>query len=278
MIEAITKQLYEKDGIWMSENSEEVSYPPERHDILFELEENSFWFQHRNRCIETVVKRLPPSGVVIDVGGGNGYVTKMLSDLGYETILIEPNLKGCLNAKERGLKNIICASFDQISYKDAPVGGIGFFDVLEHLDREERVLRSAFEALRPDGKLYVTCPAHSWLWSCHDVLAGHYRRYTKESLSRLLNMNGFRVQFISYFFAHLFVPVFLFRRLPHLLGKKKATIKKSTDCRDHRPIGFVKNLADLLLNAEYNDLQKSDVKYGTSLIVVAEKKKNHFLI
>ncbi len=272
MIETITKQLRQKDGIWMSDKPSVVSYPEERRDTLFELEDYSFWYQHRNRCIETIVKRFPSTGTILDLGGGNGYVTNMLSRICRETILLEPSLNGCLHAKQRGIKNIVCAKFDELSFVNVQIDGIGLFDVLEHVKDEEVLLNRIFNALTPAGKLYITCPAYSSLWSSHDELAGHYRRYTKKSLTESLFDCGFQIEYISYFFGILIIPVFLFRRLPYLLGHRIPIIKKEKDNYDHQPSGFFRNIANSLLDKECKALGRSTLKIGTSLIAVAKKK------
>jgi len=64
------------DGIWYSTDTENISYPSEGNDACFAVEENSFWFKHRNKCITSVVKCFPPenNGTIFDIGGGNGFV------------------------------------------------------------------------------------------------------------------------------------------------------------------------------------------------------------
>ena len=44
------------------------------------------------------------NNVYFDVGGGNGFVAKGLEEKGISTVLIEPGIQGCINAKNRGLK------------------------------------------------------------------------------------------------------------------------------------------------------------------------------
>lgn len=62
------------DGIWYSEDTREVSYTTDGHAACFAIEDDSFWFRHRNDCILSVVERFPPEGEgpIFDIGGGNG--------------------------------------------------------------------------------------------------------------------------------------------------------------------------------------------------------------
>ena len=74
-------ELHE-DGIWYSPDEQPVSYPDEGHGACIALEDGSFWFRHRNRCIVAAVKAFPPpdGGTIFDIGGGNGFVARGLLD------------------------------------------------------------------------------------------------------------------------------------------------------------------------------------------------------
>ncbi len=60
----------------------DISYPLSGHRIMAELEETSFWFNHRNDVLMTAIRRFPPPGPILDVGGGNGYVSLALKRAG----------------------------------------------------------------------------------------------------------------------------------------------------------------------------------------------------
>ena len=92
--------------------------------------------------------------------------------------------------------------------------------------------------LAPDGRLYLTVPAHRWLWSEADGYAGHHRRYTRGSLARALTSAGFRVEFISYFFSFLVVPVLLGRALPYRVGWRGARRSGEDEAAHASPTGL----------------------------------------
>src|ERR1051325_11084300 len=54
------------EAIWMAGTVDQVSYPTEGNASCFELEDRSFWFSHRSRCIVEVLRRFPPDGVIFD--------------------------------------------------------------------------------------------------------------------------------------------------------------------------------------------------------------------
>ena len=91
--------LPEKDGFF-NKNTSKVSYPDDGNDICFNIEKDSFWFNHRNNCIICLAKKYTKDKLFFDIGGGNGFVSKGLEDNGIQTCLIEPGIHGCLNAKK----------------------------------------------------------------------------------------------------------------------------------------------------------------------------------
>ena len=88
-----------RSGIYFSNSQATISYPQAGNEDCFQIEENSFWFSHRNHCIIESFKKYCPERVFFDIGGGNGYVAKGLQDIGVSTVLLEPGLVGCLKAE-----------------------------------------------------------------------------------------------------------------------------------------------------------------------------------
>jgi hypothetical protein len=93
--------LIEKNGIFYSKEQGKVSYRESGNESCFQIEENSFWFRHRNNCIVGSVMEYCTNSTFFDVGGGNGFVAKGLEDKGISKVLIEPGIQGCINAKKR---------------------------------------------------------------------------------------------------------------------------------------------------------------------------------
>ena len=74
--------------------------------------------------------------------------------------------------------------------------------------------------IAPGGRLYVTVPAYQWLWSTEDAISGHHRRYTTSGLARVIRAAGFTVEFSSYLFWPLPLPILLLRAIPSRLGRR----------------------------------------------------------
>ena len=168
-----------------------MSYPSEGNETCYLIEDESFWFRHRNHCILECMRAYPPTGAVFDVGGGNGFVSLGMQNSGYECVLVEPGVAGACNARDRGLADVICSTLEDAGFPAHSLPAIGIFDVVEHIEDEQRFLRHLRELLRPGGRIYVTAPAYRWLWSSDDDFSGHFRRYTRASLVREMNRAGF---------------------------------------------------------------------------------------
>lgn len=209
------------DGVWVSRTQTGISYPEEGNLNCLALEAGSFWFAHRSRCIEAVVRRLPPPGMLFDVGGGNGYVAMGLRQAGFDVALVEPGRKGVENARTRGVSPLVCSTLEDAGFRPASLPAVGIFDVLEHMAADEDFLRTLHRLIAPGGRLYLTVPAFQALWSADDDYAGHHRRYTLAGLRERLGQAGFRVEYASYIFFFLPPPIFLFRSIPSKLGLRK---------------------------------------------------------
>jgi SAM-dependent methyltransferase len=148
------------------------------------VEDSSFWFRHRNRCIVSLVRRFSPDATFLDIGGGNGFVAGGLIESGIACALIEPGIDGALAAHARGIDPVICARLEAAGLRPASAAAAGMFDLIEHIKDELGALRQVNELLATGGRLFLTVPAYSFLFSADDVTAGHYCRYTLHSHRR----------------------------------------------------------------------------------------------
>ena len=118
----------------------------------------------------------------------------------------------------------------------------------------------------------MTVPAYHFLWSVEDVEAGHYRRYTKQSLSALLSINGFEVEYIGYLFSFIVLPIFLLRSLPSRIGlRRSASIDpKKREHSSDRGVGS--RLLNRSLSREIRKISEGkSIPFGSSVVAVARK-------
>jgi SAM-dependent methyltransferase len=65
------------------------------------------------------------------------------------------------------------------------------FEVLEHIQEDERALKQFGSYLRKNGRIVLSVPAHMSKWGNIDISAGHYRRYEKDELKEKLRAADF---------------------------------------------------------------------------------------
>jgi len=268
--EFASKVHMREPGFWVANTSSPVSYPEDGNAVCRSVEESSFWFAHRNSCIAEVIKRFPPSGLILDIGGGNGFVSLALEKAGWEVALVEPGIHGAINAKARGLSTVINSTFESAGVEDCSVPAAGLFDVVEHIQDDILFLTGIRRALIPNAKLYITVPAFNSLWSAADVEAGHFRRYSASTLTKTLRRAGFSVEFLTYIFLPLPVAILISRVLPSMLGMRNGLDRENEKAAHQKPPGLAGWCLGKVLSSEVKVLQKGySVPFGGSILVVA---------
>lgn len=191
------------------------NYSPETYDRLVRVEENSFWFSHRNRIIEYLVGRFFSNAQsFFEIGCGTGFVLNAIANR-YPWMSLtgaDVLVKGLKYARER-VPHAEFLQMDAVSMPfDSEFDLIGVFDVLEHIDDALQALKAMNKAIKPGGGLLLTVPQHRWLWSKWDEAAGHQRRYSRKQLLSELRDAGFEVLSVTSIVT-LLLPLMIVSRL-----------------------------------------------------------------
>jgi len=261
-----------ENGYWAHlKQDETISYPDKGLNILADIEARSFWFNHRNAVISAVVRQYPPSGPIIDIGGGNGFVSQGLIQAGFDAIVIEPSPAGATVAKHRGLP-VIRAAFQDLQVPDGSLAAGGMFDVLEHLEDDEGALRRLSRALKPGGLTYIAVPTYNFLWSYQDVYSGHYRRYTVSGLSATMRRAELEPLHGTYFFSVLVPVIFLLRTIPSLMGLKAIDQAAKAEADHTAKKGTAGQVLKRIFDRELRTISAGRMAhFGSSCIVVGRK-------
>jgi len=161
----------------------------------------------------------------------------------------------------------VCGSAMALPFRDGAFDVVSVFDVVEHCEDDALALSELARVLRPGGRLLVSVPAYQWAWSDHDVQAGHYRRYTRRQIVRLVEGAGLDVARSTYAFASVF-PFFLAERVLRRLRRPKSDGGRLT------PVApWLDKLLRGLCRAEGRLLRRRDVGFGSSVFVAAVKPR-----
>lgn len=174
---------------------------------LVKLEAQNFWFRARNRLIVWALQHyFLGKENFLEIGCGTGFVLSGISTACPQLKLSgsEISSSGLAHAAKR-VKN---AEFFQMDARAIPFfeefDVIGAFDVLEHVEEDEKVLSQLQQAIRSGGGLMITVPQHEFLWSRTDVHACHVRRYSVRDLTSKVRAAGFEVIRTTSFVSLLF--------------------------------------------------------------------------
>ena len=184
------------------------------YEQMAEHDQRHWWYRARREVLAALIRRasLPAHAHILEIGCGTGHNLAMLSEFGEVDALELYNEARKIAANRLG-KPVMKAPLPEL--KGVPVAHydlIGAFDVIEHIDDDVAALASIALRLKPGGKFVITVPAHEWMWSAHDVVNHHRRRYSKRSLRALIEGSPLRIERIGYLNSLLF-PVAVAERL-----------------------------------------------------------------
>jgi SAM-dependent methyltransferase len=256
-----------------------ADYPDEGFDVTAEIEANSFWCRSRNRILRQTLARFTGHFTdrsrpldMLEIGCGIGGVVGELRQL--------PNLR--LTASEINLHGLRYArsrfpdvDFIQLDATRMPFRRdfdiVGAFDVLEHIEADDRVIAGAGEALRPGGIFIVTVPQYQWMWSSLDEIVRHKRRYSRSELTAKFTRNDFDVLYCSSFVTALFPAMAATRLLARL---RTPTADTGRAFASHVTLPHAVNrLCDGIMRIDELGLRIGLVwPFGGSLLVVGRKR------
>jgi len=167
------------------------------------------WKLSRGNC---VLKKLKNKNfhTIADIGVNDMYYTKMA-----KTFVDGKTYAVDIFFPENGMlkDDIICLNGIE-KLPDNGLDGIVMMDVLEHIENDRLFFNTVVDKLSSKGKILITVPAWQFLFSTHDTRLGHYRRYNRKQLLKLLEHDDIKVEKCHYFYTSLFLArlIFLFRK------------------------------------------------------------------
>jgi SAM-dependent methyltransferase len=190
-------------------------------------EDGHWWYRGRRRVLERVLDGmgLPAEVRILDAGCGSGRNMVELARRGAVSG-IEVSDTSVRVARERGVGEVISGSVLEMPFASDSFELAVCLDVIEHLRDDVAALRELRRVVAPGGSLLVTVPAYQWLWSGHDEINHHFRRYTRRSLRRAAEQAGWQ-QVRSTNFNSLLLPVAALLRILERFSRK--TTESSLD-------------------------------------------------
>jgi SAM-dependent methyltransferase len=190
---------------------------------MAELDQRHWWYRARREVLAALIGRtvpLPKRARILEIGCGTGHNLAMLSQFGkVDALELDDEARGI--AEKRLGRTVMSAPLPELAgVPDRTYDLIAALDVIEHIDDDRAAVASIAAKLKPGGKLVMTVPAHPWMWSGHDVMSHHKRRYSKASLRRLISGSPLDVEKLGYFNSLLF-PLAVVQRLAMKISRTK---------------------------------------------------------
>lgn len=234
----------------------------------YELEDNYWWFVAKFKIVRTLIEKvckLEDSANILDVGCGTGGFAAKISDK-YEAMCLDTSDIALQYCKKRGLSNLFHMKLGDFPKDEHVIDAITMLDVIEHIDDDYEVIRDARSILREKGWLIVTVPAYMWLWSKHDEVHMHKRRYTKQKLNNIIQKAGFDIHFSSYFNTFLFPAAALKRIIGKIVGENKSE-------QPVEPVSpMINKIFTKVFSSEASILPSIRFPFGVSIIAIAKVK------
>lgn len=233
-------------------------------------QQRHWWFRGRRLVVANWIASagLPPKASILDAGCGTGANATVLSqhgiidglDANTHALAYSKQLNHYRNLYHDTLPNLV--NVPQSEYEMAVM-----LDVLEHIEQDGLALKTMHQLLKPGGYLLLTVPAFPFLWSHHDQVLHHKRRYHRTTLNTLLQKAGFETIHTSYFNT-LLLPIAILQRF--LIARFR-----TTNNQNYNPVAIPKYGNELLYKIMRLE-QKTPLFRnlpGLSLIALARTKK-----
>ncbi|MGI4733512.1 MAG: class I SAM-dependent methyltransferase [Janthinobacterium lividum] len=235
------------------------------YDRMAAHDSTHWWYRARRDILADYLTRyaaLPAKARILEIGCGTGHNLPMLARFGeVDALEIDPAARRI--ASERLGRAV----------GDAPLPGlpgikrghydlIAVLDVVEHIEDDVAALAAMRECLAPGGKILIAVPAHAWMWSAHDVVNHHHRRYSKATLASAIEGAGLRPRKLGYFNSLLFPLAAAARIAGKMTGRE--------DSDDSPPPGPVNRLFERIFRLERHLVGRVPMTPGVSIVALAE--------
>ncbi len=233
------------------------------YDRMAELDERHWWYRARREVLAALIERRirpPPDARILEIGCGTGHNLMMLKRFGrVDGIEIDAGARAI--ASRRLGHPVLDAPLPELpGVEDCAYDLVACLDVIEHVVEDKAALSSIAGKLRPEGRVLITVPAFPWMWSAHDVVNHHQRRYTRATLTELVRGAGLKLEMLSWFNSLLFPLAAAARLAGRVTGKE--------DSDDKLPPGPVNALFETIFGLERYAIGRLPFPPGVSLVAI----------
>ena len=234
---------------------------------MAELDDRHWWYRGRRKIIADLIRRyarVPADAHILEIGCGTGHNLAMLAGFGHVDGLELDDEARTMSEKRLG-RSILSSPLPELAdVADRHYDLIGAFDVIEHIEDDSAAIASVARKLKPGGKFVMTVPAHQWMWTAHDVVNHHKRRYSRRGLKALFEQSPMKLEKIGYFNSLLFPLAIAERAASRLRGKEDGDVRL--------PPAPLNGALEAVFSAERHLVGRLPLTPGLSLFAVASAR------
>ena len=237
------------------------------YDRMAAHDSTHWWYRARRDILSDYLSRfanLPADARILEIGCGTGHNLPMLATFGaVDAIEIDPAARAI--ASQRLGRPVGAAPLPALP--GVPRGHyhlVAVLDVVEHIEDDVAALRAMATCLAPGGKILIAVPAHQWMWSAHDEVNHHHRRYSKGTLRAAIAAAGLRPEKLGYFNSLLFPLAAGARLVGRMMGRD--------DSDDSPPPLPVNTLFERIFRLERHMVGRVPMLPGVSIVTLAVPK------
>jgi SAM-dependent methyltransferase len=249
---------------------------PAYYNEYYRNERQHWWFRARESILRDQMERLISEGTIptrpriLNIGAATGRSSEWLSELG-DVVSLEYDADCCRLTRERTGLDIVEGTILDLPWESGSFDVVCAFDVIEHVEDDAGGVAEMKRVCRKDGIIFVTVPASPLLWSEHDEINHHFRRYRMQELKALFK--GCDVLLGTGFNSVLFAPIAVHRvvrRLADRLSQSRNRPLQSDFSRSQFPM--VDGLLETLFRSESLWLSRGiGLPWGVSAMIIARR-------
>jgi SAM-dependent methyltransferase len=244
------------------------------YEDIFGVEDTHWWFGARRRIVAAMLGRFAPRGRllrIVDVGCGSGANLTMLEGFG-RVVGLDPSPTALELCRRRALgAPLLAGALPDLPFAAETFDVVCALDVIEHIDDDRRAVDGLWRVCRPDGLLVVTVPAYEWLWSEHDDVNEHRRRYGRRQLHACISRPN--AELLRLTFTHAMVtPAVVLFHLARALTRRAGIATGPPRSNLFRVPARLNALLESMCSLEAVWIRRGRLPFGTSLLCVARKR------
>lgn len=236
------------------------------YDRMAAHDSTHWWYRARREILTDYLARyggLALGSRILEIGCGTGHNLAMLAQHGSVEAIEIDAAAGAIASKRLG-RPVTNAPLPELpGIERGAYDLIAVLDVVEHIEDDVAALKAMAQCLKPGGKILITVPAHQWMWSAHDVVNHHYRRYSKATLAAVIDRAGLSHHGLRWFNSLLFPAAVAARIAGRVTGKN--------DSDDSPPATPLNTAFEKIFSLERHLLGRLPLPPGLSIITLASQ-------